>query len=182
VDADTRRIALWRAVNVGGRNRVAMSDLRACLAELGCTQPRTLLQSGNAVFGSTLTPAALESGLEAAAQTRFGFQVAVLVRSAREWAAIIAANPFRREAADDPGRVLVMCLKTRASDAAASTLARAIKGRESVHVAGRHLYLVYPDGIGKSTLTTRVIETALGTAGTARNWNTVLKLRALLDR
>jgi uncharacterized protein (DUF1697 family) len=57
-----------------------------------------------------------------------------------------------------------------------SALQGAIKGREQVRVKGRQAYITYPDGIGRSKLTMAVIEKALGTRGTGRNWNTVLKL------
>ena len=60
-----------------------------------------------------------------------------------------------------------------------SALQAAIKGREIVKARGKQAYFVYPDGVGRSKLTIQVIEKALGTRGTARNWNTVLKLGEL---
>jgi len=60
-----------------------------------------------------------------------------------------------------------------------AALQAAIKGREVVRAKGRHAYIVYPDGIGRSRLTNVMIEKKLGTRGTGRNWNTVLKLAAL---
>jgi len=60
-----------------------------------------------------------------------------------------------------------------------TSLGQAIVGREVIRAGGRHLYIVYPDGIGRSRLTNALIEQKLGTQGTARNWNTVLKLAAL---
>jgi uncharacterized protein (DUF1697 family) len=172
-------VALLRAVNVGGRS-VAMSELRAMLEALGLDGPRTLLQSGNAVFGAAKTPGALEALLEKAAAKRFGFATDFFVRSAREWDAILAANPFAREAGDDPSHLLVVPLKSAPATAAVNALRDAIRGSEIVEVVGRCLYAVYPDGIGRSKLTNAVIESRLGTRCTGRNWNTAQKLAAML--
>jgi len=77
---------------------------------------------------------------------------------------------------------VLMCLKDAPAPAAVKALRDAIKGRETVKTLGRHAYFLYPDGIGNSKLTIAVIERQLGTAGTARNWNTVLKLGALTEK
>ena len=162
-------IALLRGINVGGRKMLAMSGLRELAARLGLREPRTLLQSGNLVFRSGTPPAQLERLLEGELDN-----VAVLVRTAEEWREVVARNPFPEEAERDPGRLVVMSLKV-AADASAIVA----PGREVVHGDGRHLYLYYPDGMGNSKLTGALIERKLGTLGTARNWNTVMKLAAL---
>ncbi|MGE3508051.1 MAG: DUF1697 domain-containing protein [Vicinamibacterales bacterium] len=181
--ADDRRVALWRAVNVGGRNRLPMRELRESLTELGFTAPQTIGQSGNAVFGSPLAPSELEAMIEATVRRRFGLEADVCVRTAAEWTGLIRGMPFEIEARSHPGHVLALCLKSRVGSAGARALAAAIAeggGRERARVVGRHAYLVYPDGIGTSRLTSSVIERALGTRSTARNWNTVLKVDAQL--
>src|SRR5258706_11887701 len=99
------RIALLRGINVGGNKMVAMSDLRALAARLGLRDARTLLQSGNLVFRSEKQPAQLEALLEK------NLQAAVFVRTAAEWAKIVARNPFPAEAKSDPGHLIVMLLK-----------------------------------------------------------------------
>jgi uncharacterized protein (DUF1697 family) len=169
-------IALLRAVNVGGRS-LKMGDLAAFARDLGFENPRTLLQSGNLVFESPAPgDAALENRLETEAETRFGFQIDFMVRSAAEWRALIKANPFAKAARDDPSHLLVMPLKTAPADGALQALRLAIKGAEQVETVGREAYLVYPDGIGRSKLTIGIIEKKLGVRGTGRNWNTVVKL------
>ena len=174
-------IALLRAVNVGGRS-VAMLELRTMLAELGCGNPRTLLQSGNAVFAlkARTSAAAFEATLEAQAQRHFGIPVAFMLRSAAEWDTIIAHNPFPGAALRDPAHLLLMALKGEPTTAAVRALRDGYNGPETIHVAGRDAYLIYPEGIGRSKLTNALIERKLGVAGTARNWNTVLKLAALV--
>ena len=173
-------IGLLRAVNLAGRNTVGMADLRDLLTELGLQGVRSLLQSGNVVFQSRgRTTAQLERMLEEAAAKRLGLKTDFFVRTPAELAAVVAGNPFRREAAEDPGHLLVVFLKRAPSSEKAAGLQRTIRGREVARVEGRHAFIVYPDGVGRSRLTGAVIEKALATRGTGRNWNTVLKLQAL---
>lgn len=179
-DAMPTYITLLRAINLGAHNRMAMSDLRAMLGRLGLGDPQTLLLSGNAVFKSTTSSSAkLERQLEAASTRHLGVTTDYFVRSAKEWQGIITANPFPKQAKSDPGHLLMMCLRDAPTAAAVNALRGAIKGREVVEAGGRHAYFHYPDGVGRSKLTTAVIEKQLGTRGTARNWNTVLKLGEL---
>jgi uncharacterized protein (DUF1697 family) len=174
------QIGLLRAINVGGRNRVAMAALRDMLAELGFRDVQTLLQSGNVVFrGGRSTGAALEKLLEAETKQRLAVEVDYVVRTEKDLQTVIAQNPFKNEARLDPGHLVVMFLKSAAQAKQVAALEGAIRGRETLRAAGKHLYIVYPDGIGVSKLTGALIEKHLATRGTARNWNTVLKLAAL---
>jgi uncharacterized protein (DUF1697 family) len=156
-----------------------MAGLRDLLVELRLDDPRTVLQSGNAVFESPKPSGALETLLETAIAERFGLASEVFVRTSREWDAAIDSNPFAVEAQKDPSHLLLVALKNAPKTAQVEKLRVAIKGRERVAVEGRHAYVVYPDGIGRSKLTNTVIESNLGTRVTGRNWNTVLKLAAL---
>ena len=146
----TRVVALLRAVNVGGTGKVVMSELCA----------------------------GLEAKLEAAVASALGVKTEFFVRSAREWDAIVAGNPYARAAQDDPSRLVVLTFKSVPAAKAVAALQAAIVGRETVSVAGKHAYAVYPDGQGTSKLTNAIFERKLGTSCTARNWNTVLKLAA----
>jgi uncharacterized protein (DUF1697 family) len=176
----TTCIALLRAINLPGHNKVGMGDLTKLCGELGLTDARTLLQTGNLVFRSKSCAAArLEASLEQAAKKRLGLDTDFFVRTAEEWKEIVEANPFPKEAKSDPAHLVVMLLKDAPDPKSVTALQDAIKGREVVRAGGRQAYLVYPDGIGRSRLTTVLIEGKLGTRGTGRNWNTVLKLGAL---
>lgn len=176
------RIALLRAVNVAGHGLVAMADLRGLLDGLGCTDVQSVLQSGNLVFRAPKkTAATLERAFEAAAEEQLGLHTDFFVRDAKEWQALLAGNPFPTEAERDPAHLLVAFLKDAPSARAIQALEAAIVGREVVRAAGRHAYVVYPDGVGRSRLTTALIEKTLGTRTTGRNWNTVRRLGALLD-
>lgn len=175
-------VALLRAVNLGPHNKVGMADLKALAESLGLSEARTLLQSGNLLFQSkTKSGAALEKQLEGALAKELGLKTPVIVRSATEWRAAIDANPFTKEAKSDPSHLVVMALKSKIEKAALAALTAAIVGRERVKTAGQELYAVYPDGIGESKLTAALIEKKLGVSGTARNWNTVQKIAAVLE-
>jgi uncharacterized protein (DUF1697 family) len=174
------QIALLRGINVGGRKKVAMADLRTVCERLGFTDVKSLLQSGNLVFRGDRRPAAdVEDLLRAESVKRLSLDAEFFVRSAKEWTAIVAANPFPRAAAQDPAHLVLMCLKEAPVGASVEALQAAIAGPEIIRAKGRHLYIVFPTGIGTSRLTNALIEKRLGTRGTARNWNTVLKLAAL---
>jgi len=173
-------IALLRAVNVGGKNLVSMTALKAMFEELGFAGTRSLLHSGNLVFDAgRRKPDALEVVLEKETEACFDVRPDYFVRSAAEWSEIIAHNPFPREAKDDPGRLHVLTLKLTPSPAQVSALRAAIKGPETFSTWTRHAYIYYPDGAGNSKLTPRLVETKLETRATARNWNTTLRLEAL---
>jgi uncharacterized protein (DUF1697 family) len=172
-------LALLRAVNIGGR-KATTADLRAFMADLGLADARTLLQSGNLVFRSETTGAALEAELEAAFEQRFGYRSDVLVRTAPEWRAAIAATPHAEMAERDPSHLLVFALRSPPDAAAVAGLQAAVQGPEAIAAAGRELFIAYPAGIGASKLTGAVIERRLRMRGTARNWNTVTKLATML--
>jgi uncharacterized protein (DUF1697 family) len=158
-----------------------MSDLGDLLTQLGFADPRSLLQSGNLVFRSDQrTSGALEKLLETGAEKRLGLRTDFFVRTAEEWKAVIAHNPFPDEAARDPGHLVVMFLKDVTDPKNVEALRAAITGPEIIQAKGRQLYIVYSAGIGRSRLTNVLIEKKLGTHCTGRNWNTVLKLEAVI--
>lgn len=173
-------IALLRAINVTGYNRISMTALREMLTDMNLRDVRTLVQSGNVVFtGRAQAPARLEKALERATAERLGVTTEYMVRSPDEWQAVIDRMPFVNEAKAAPKLALVMALKTAPAAGTADAFVRSLSGPELVRVDGRHVYLVYPTGVGTSRLTGALIEKRLGVRGTARNWNTVLKLGAM---
>jgi uncharacterized protein (DUF1697 family) len=174
------QIALLRAVNVGGRGKIAMADLRDCLTDLGFVNARTVLQSGNLVFDSDGPEGAeLEKLLEDEFLRCLKLRTIVFTRSAAQWSDLIAANPLPQDARRDPAHLLAIFTKQRLATGALDALRSAVAGaggREVVAEAGGQVYIYYPDGIGRSRATTALIERSLGGPVTGRNWNTVLKL------
>jgi uncharacterized protein (DUF1697 family) len=174
--------ALLRGINVGGNKKVPMADLRAMTAKLGFDDPKTLLQSGNLVFSAKSQPMAkLEALLEDATKKHIGVECSFLLRSADEWKAIVAANPFRAQAQSDPSHLAVTFCREAPDAVALKALRAEARGEEDFRVVGRELFVWYPDGMGQSKLAIALGRNRLGTICTARNWNTVLKVGVLLE-
>jgi uncharacterized protein (DUF1697 family) len=153
-----------------------MTDLRNFITKVGLQDARSLLQSGNLIFTSNVrTGAELERFLESEAAERLSLEVDFFVRTPEEWKTVIRQNPFRKEAERDPKHLVVLFLKSAPDAEDVAALQADIKGAETVTAKGKQAYIFYPNGIGRSKLTTAMIEKRLG-RGTARNWNTVLKL------
>jgi uncharacterized protein (DUF1697 family) len=172
-------IALLRAVNVGGRT-VKAAQLKAAATALGHTEVVTYVNSGNLVLvpGAGESPAQVASGLSAALTGELGFDVPVIARSAREWEVLVGAVPFRKEAADDPAHLALVCFDGPVA-ASVKDFDPAAYGNEAVVWSASDAYAWYPDGMGRSKLTLDRLSRAAGRAGTARNWRTVLALAAL---
>lgn len=173
-----QHIALLRGINVGKTKRMAMVELREALDELGYEDVKTLLQSGNVVFRAKGKPEALEKEIQKAVARRFGFDVTVMVRTARELAKIVEENPLTEgEAEGKKLHVLFLAAKPAASCLREVDPAALLP--EKFHVAGREIYLWCKNGVLESKLFGVFSDKRLKVAGTARNWNTVTKLLAL---
>ena len=172
------RIILFRAMNTGGV-RAPVTEQRAMAGAMGLNNPRTLLASGNLVVESDRDPAGLEAAIEAETEVRFGRRIETLVRTPARWAAMMAANPFAEGAASDPTRLLVMVMKGEIRPGAVEALRAFATGDEGVEAVGGNLFFWHPHGIGSSKLAEKAQPRLIGT-GTGRNWNTVLKLAAMV--
>ena len=160
---------------------VGMAELREFLSELGFANSRSLLQSGNLLFEAAESDASsLEHRLETEAAARLDLNADFIVRSGEEWKAVIQNNPFPAEARRDPGHLLVMFCKEEVDPAKVAALQTTVTGPEVLRHGGREIYIVYPEGVGRSRLTHSRVEKQLGTRATGRNWNTVLRLGALV--
>ena len=172
-------IALLRGINVGGNKRVPMDALRRLCEELGYTDVVTYIQSGNVVLRSgARSAAAVERAMSAAIQKELGLDVAVIVRTKSELAAVAAKSPFPKA---EPNRVHVAFLDKKPTAARSRALEAYDAGVDSVKVRGREAYLHTPRGYGTSKLSGPFIEKQLQVVATARNWNTVTKLLELAD-
>ena len=176
----TTYIALLRGINVGKAKRIAMADLRALLEDLGYTDVGTLLNSGNVVFKAGKgVPKKLAADISAAIATHLGIEVPVIVVSAKELALIVRENPFA--SADDPSRLLVAFVAEVGTLSAMSAIEPHVVAPEQFHVGTHAAYLHCASGI----LESKAAEALLGKAGKAantRNWATVQKLRALVEK
>jgi uncharacterized protein (DUF1697 family) len=175
-----RFVALLRGVNVGPNKRVPMADLRALLADLGHTRVCTLLNSGNAVFDSAgRSTAGHAAQIRQAIAGALAIDVPVIVKSARDLAAIDAENPFASTAVD-PTRLFVAFTADAAASHGLRTLEPLVAPPERVHFGAHAVYLWCPEGILQSRAGEALLG-RLGKAATTRNWATVTKIMAALN-
>ena len=172
------RIILFRGMNTGGV-RAPVAEQRAMAEAMGLKNPRTLLASGNLVVESDAPPEALERHIEAAMERTFGLRVAAVVRTPDQWAALIATNPFPAQAAAHPSKLLLMVMKDGILPGALESLRAFAVGDERVEAAAGALFFWHPDGLGQSVMAGKATPRLVG-IGTARNWNTVLKLAEMV--
>jgi uncharacterized protein (DUF1697 family) len=168
-------VSMLRAVNVGGHGRLTMDALKEAYVDVGLGQVRTLLQSGNVLFTSRLKDRdALAKRISQELERRFGLEIEVIVRTLAEVRTIVERGPVSARA--DPAKLHVMFLSRVPSAKGAAALVKEHKGPEMIEIRGPEIYLYYPNGMGRSKLSTAVLERRLETSGTARNWNTLKKL------
>lgn len=173
-------VALLRGINVGGRHKVAMADLRDVAASLGFDNPITFIQSGNLVFDTDLDQAAIVTALDDALEDRFGFEVPVVVRSAAELGAVADAYLLARPDSD-PKLLMVAFLDQVPAMDVASVIDAADYLPDRFVAADRDIYLDYPNGSARSKLNQALLEQRLGVRATLRNWNTILKVLGLVQ-
>jgi uncharacterized protein (DUF1697 family) len=167
-----------RAINLSGR-RLLMADFKRTLEAAGYPNAQTVVATGNAVIRAPAAGPALEARIEKALAATLGQSTDVFTRDGAQLAAIVHANPFPKMAAEDPSHLVVVFLNGEPAAEAIEALRGKIKGPEEVAAGPACLYASYPDDIGHSKLTAAMIERALKLRGTARNWNTVLKMAEL---
>jgi uncharacterized protein (DUF1697 family) len=178
-------VALLRGINVAGK-KLAMADLRAVMAGLGYTDVATYIQSGNAVFTSDETDTTkLADQLQQAIADQLSVDCGVVVVTRDELQQVIDDNPFPGE--DNPKALHAVFRRAELTEAEQAKVAEAAerakaKGcQDEAVIVGRTMFLHTPDGLGRSELSAQLARTAASKTGTARNWATVHKLRAMLD-
>jgi uncharacterized protein (DUF1697 family) len=175
-----RHVVLLRGINLGPRNRVAMPALREALEEAGFENVRTHLQSGNVVLESSAKPEAVLQEVERVISERFGLEIAVVVRTRAQLAAVVKRNPLGR-VATEPKRYQVSFLSEKLPARVVRELEAVAAPGEQVVAAGREVYAWHPDTIARSKLWAKLAGKDLGVTATARNWATVEALLALAD-
>jgi uncharacterized protein (DUF1697 family) len=175
-------IALLRGVNVGGAHKLPMAALKEIFERVGAARVETVIQSGNVVFEAAEGAAkdiVAEAG--AAISRRFGFEPPIVLRSAPQWRALIAANPFLARG-EDPKLLHALCLTARPGAGRLAKLESARSPPDAFEVHGENVYLHLPNGVARTKLTNAWFDSALGVVSTMRNWQTVLKLATALER
>jgi uncharacterized protein (DUF1697 family) len=157
-----------------------MAELRAMLEKLGCTDVKTYVQSGNAVFRTTLGARALTTAIESALERYMGRPIATTLRTGKQLQSIIAANPFA-DVATKPAYLCVTFLSHAPKGTELAPLHAKDWSPELFKVAKTEIYTWYPNGQGTSPLAAQIGKLPLRGAVTTRNWNTVLKLAEMLN-
>ncbi|BDC99575.1 DUF1697 domain-containing protein [Persicobacter psychrovividus] len=170
----TKKIAILRGINVGGKRKILMADLRSVCEGLGWTDVKTYIQSGNVLFMSDRSNAELEIELEKAIKAHFGFDVPVIIRTSQEMEGIVEHNPFVKDA--EIAQLHLVFLKevpmaTQIEEALVHNFEP-----DQFHVAGQEVYLYCAGAYHKTKMSNNFFEKKLKVGATTRNWKTVLKL------
>jgi len=170
-------VSMLRGINVGGQRKVPMKELRACYESLGLSNVSTYIQSGNVMFASDEHSApSLVGAIEAEVKERFGFTVVAVLRTEREMMKIIERNPFAK---GDRDKSYVTFLSAKPSRIPIEEIDAVKAPSEEYSISGGEVYLLLPNGYGRTKLSNSFMESKLGVSATTRNWNTVMALRNL---
>lgn len=168
-------MALIRGINVSGQKKIKMADLREYLKELGYSNTRTYIQSGNVVFETTpKEPKELESEIEALIEKKYDFHAPVIIRDVRELEEVLHNCPF--SAKEDLSKISYSFLKKSPSPEALARLDNVDFSPEKFRILEKTIYLFLPNGAGRAKLTNNFFESKLKITATSRNRKTLCKL------
>lgn len=176
-------IALLRGINVGGKNKIKMDELRKAMESIGFSRVQTYIQSGNVLFESKEKAETLQTQIEQEIERVFGFSINVVVRTDKELARIIEGCPFSEEAITEAelsseGESLYVGLLQDVPLQDGINRLHAYKSEnEEYHLEGREIYLLFRKSIRNSKLANNLQK--LGVPATVRNWKTINKLQAM---
>jgi uncharacterized protein (DUF1697 family) len=174
-------VALMRGINVGSTRKLPMADLRELCVKCGLRQPETYIQSGNLIVDAENDANELRALLEHAINSQFGFAVDVVVRTPSAWAKYVAVNPFADDANVLPNKLHLYLSRDRLNTGAAKILEPHAQSGERIRAAGEALWIEYgTNSVAGSKLTPALIDKACGSPATGRNWNSVLKIQAII--
>ena len=170
-------ISMLRGINILGHNLIKMSDLQALYRDLGFTNVRTYIQSGNVVFEVRRSPAdKISSRIVKAIHNAYGFSVSNFVITPKELGQVIDRNSFLNESGIDRSKLHVTFLSAAPKKTDLEKINDLPQGSEAFHCVGKAMYLYCPHGYGRTKLTNNTLERLLAVSGTTRNWRTVSKI------
>lgn len=179
-------IGLLRGINVGGKNKIKMADLRAMLEAMGFERVQTYIQSGNVLFESADEEKTVQAQMEQKIAETFGFTISVILRSAEELKQIVENCPFtaeevaEAEAMSQVESLYVAMLPEAPPQAGVERTLTYCTDNDKMHISGRDVYLLYRHSIRDSKLASNLHR--LQVPVTVRNWNTMNKLLSLADK
>lgn len=173
-----QKIALLRGINVGGKRKILMTDLKSLCETLDLKNVKTYIQSGNLIFNSDRKNDEIENDLEKAIKANFGFDVPVIIRSVKELETTINKNPFTEKLVDINQLHLTFLKEKPIKEAIEKTLSYHYKP-DKFKIDNKEVFIICAGKYHKSKLTNTFFEKHLNVAATTRNWKTVLKLSEL---
>ncbi len=176
-------IAMLRAVNVGGHNKIKMEALRTLCKSLKLRDACTYVQSGNVIFKTDeRNLALLAQRLQKAIERDFGFRPEVILRTSAELNDVIARNPFASSRDIEPSKLLVTFLARDPAPEARDKVLNIKSDPEELRMDGREIYIYFPNGMARPKMSWPMIERMLKTPGTGRNWNSVTKILEIAEQ
>ncbi len=171
----TNKIAVLRGINVGGKRRILMADLKLIFRELGCTDVATYIQSGNVIFKSQAESQELENRIAKAITETFGFDVPVIVRTSEELSESATRNPFYKTDTDI-NKLHLTFLKEKPSEENREHAETYIYEPDKFIIDRKDVFIFCEGKYHKTKLTNNFFEKKLKVGATTRNWKTVMKL------
>ncbi|MEK3916904.1 DUF1697 domain-containing protein [Paenibacillus sp. FSL H7-0331] len=170
-------IALLRGINVGGKNKIKMAELKNSFEALGLERVKTYINSGNVLFESQLSEAVLREQIEQAVHRDYGIALTVILRTAQELEQMIEHCPFSLDTLLAGESIHVSFLLQAPTEDQIIYLSRIQSEKDEFQIQGRDLYLWFRQSILDSKLASHIPK--FEDSATTRNWNTILKLDAL---
>lgn len=171
-------VALIRGINVGGKNKVPMADLKSALSAIGLDKVQTYIQSGNVLFESKDEAETLRPRIEGEIHKAFGIPATVVLRTAEQLKRIIANCPYLASSLLDGESIQVSVLTEAISQKAVEILSSNGTDIDEYHIHGEEIYFLFRQSVLDSKLAKSLQK--LGETVTSRNWNTIIKLEALV--
>ena len=177
-------ISFLRGVNMTGHNSIKMADLTLLYGNLGLIQPETFIQSGNVIFSSNkeMPSDDLAVEIEKAINTRYGYNVPVMIRTIPEMKSIISSNPYLSEPDFDPAKMAVIFLRFSPADSQIEKVADVSYPPDKFKISGKEIYTFCPNGFGRTKIYTNFFENKMKVTGTARNWKTITTLNNMAEK
>jgi uncharacterized protein (DUF1697 family) len=177
-------ISLLRGINMTGHNSLRMNDLSDMYKDMGFTDAETYIQSGNVIFstGSEVPATVISLRIETAILDRFNYKVPVMIRTITEMKSLVSANPFLQEENFDPAKMAVIFLHEECKISQIREVADINYPPDKFKISGREIFLLCPNGFGRTKLYTNFFEKKMGVTGTARNWKTINTIIDMAER
>lgn len=171
-------VSILRGINVSGKNKILMADLKLLFEKLGFENVHTYIQSGNVIFKAPGTKDDFEIAkrIEKAIDDTFNFKVPVIAFSGDELKATIENNPFVAEKNVDPDKLHVTFLSEKPAEEDVKKMEAFDYSPDRFIIKGKRVYLYIPGGYGETRLSNKFFENKLKVTATTRNWKTVKKL------